>query len=72
MKKSNKRFVFIIDNLDRMNSDNIIFLLTLIETLFKLPRITYIVAYDKDRLKDIFNKKTDSKIFSLNLLFYVY
>ena len=59
LKKSNKHFVFIIDNLDRINSDNIIFLLTLIETLFKLPRITYIVAYDKDRLKDIFNKKTD-------------
>ena len=58
LKKSNKHFVFIIDNLDRINSDNIIFLLTLIETLFKLPRITYIVAYDKDRLKDIFNKKT--------------
>lgn len=52
--KSDKRLVFIIDNLDRMNSDNVLFLLTLIETLFKLPNITFILAYDKNRLNDIF------------------
>ena len=52
--KSDKRLIFIIDNLDRMNSNNVLFLLTLIETLFKLPKITYILAYDKNRLNDIF------------------
>ena len=57
LKKSDKRLVFIIDNLDRMKSDNVIFLLTIIETLFKLPNITYIVAYDRNRLKKLF--KTD-------------
>lgn len=62
LKKSDKRLVFIIDNLDRMKSDNVIFLLTLIETLFKLPNITYIVAYDRNRLKKIFRTdKIDSK-----------
>ncbi|MEB3012604.1 P-loop NTPase fold protein [Parvimonas sp. D2] len=54
LKKFNKRLIFIIDNLDRMKSDNVIFLLTLIETLFKLPNITYIVAYDRNRLNTIF------------------
>ena len=62
LKKSKKRLVFIIDNLDRMKSDNVIFLLTLIETLFKLPNITYIVAYDRNRLKKIFRTdKIDPK-----------
>ena len=62
LKKSDKRLVFVIDNLDRMNSDNVLFLLTIIETLFKLPNITYIVAYDKKRLKSIFRpEKIDAK-----------
>lgn len=54
LKNSGKRLVFIIDNLDRMNSNNVLFLLTLIETLFKLPNITYILAYNKNRLNGIF------------------
>lgn len=54
LENSDKRLIFIIDNLDRMNSDNVLFLLTLIETLFKLPSITFILAYDKNRLNDIF------------------
>lgn len=54
LEKSDKRLIFIIDNLDRMNSENVLFLLTLIGTLFKLPNITYIIAYDRKRLKNIF------------------
>lgn len=62
LENSNKRLIFIIDNLDRMNSDNVLFLLTLIGTLFKLPNITYIVAYDKDRMNTIFKSdKINSK-----------
>lgn len=62
LENSNKRLIFIIDNLDRMNSDNVLFLLTLIGTLFKLPSITYIVAYDKDRMNTIFKSdKINSK-----------
>ena len=44
----------IIDNLDRMSKKNLLFLLTLTGTLFKLPNITYIVAYDKERLNKNF------------------
>ncbi|MEB3059164.1 KAP family P-loop NTPase fold protein [Parvimonas sp. D9] len=62
LEKSKNHLIFIIDNLDRMNSDNVLFLLTLIGTLFKLPNITYIVAYDKKRLKSIFRTdKIDPK-----------
>ena len=64
LENSNKRLIFIIDNLDRMNSNNVLFLLTLIGTLFKLPNITYIVAYDKDRMNTIFKiDKINSKYF---------
>lgn len=62
LEKFDKRLIFIIDNLDRMNSENVLFLLTLIGTLFNLPNITYIVAYDKNRIKKIFKSdKIDSK-----------
>lgn len=62
LEKFDKRLIFIIDNLDRMNSDNVLFLLTLTGTLFKLPNITYIVAYDKNRINIIFDSdKIDSK-----------
>ena len=62
LENSNKRLIFIIDNLDRMNSNNVLFLLTLIGTLFKLPNMTYIVAYDKDRMNTIFKiDKINSK-----------
>ena len=54
LEKSDKRLIFIIDNLDRMNSENVLFLLTLIGTLFKLPNVSYITAYDRKRLKNIF------------------
>ncbi|WP_462247860.1 KAP family P-loop NTPase fold protein [Parvimonas micra] len=62
LEKSDKRLIFIIDNLDRMKSDNVLFLLTLIGTLFKLPNINYIIAYDRNRLNTIFkDEKVNSK-----------
>lgn len=64
LEKSDERLVFIIDNLDRTKSDNVLFLLTLIGTLFKLPNITYIVAYDRNRLNTIFkDEQINSKYF---------
>lgn len=63
LENFDKKLIFIIDNLDRMNANNIIFLLTLIGTLFKLPNITYIVGYDKKRLTRIVKEgnRIDSK-----------
>lgn len=62
LKKSNNRLIFIIDNLDRMSSDNVLLLLTLIGTLFKLPNITYIIAYDRERINEIISSdKINSK-----------
>ena len=52
-----KRVVLFIDNLERAEADNIIFLFKLIGQVFDLKRITYVIIYDENRLKDIFSDK---------------
>ncbi|SNV04138.1 Predicted P-loop ATPase [Megamonas hypermegale] len=52
-----KRVVLFIDNLERAEADNIIFLFKLIGQVFDLKRITYVIIYDEDRLKDVFSDK---------------
>lgn len=52
-----KRVVLFVDNLERAEADNIIFLFKLIGQVFDLKRITYVIIYDEDRLKDIFSDK---------------
>lgn len=59
IKNGGKRVVFIIDNLDRTNSSNIILLIKLIGTAFKIPGVTYILAYDRERLNEILKKNED-------------
>lgn len=53
MERLNKRIVFFIDNMDRVEGDKIIFLLRLIGTVFDLPNIIYVLSYDRSRLNDI-------------------
>ena len=50
---SKKRFVFIIDNLDRANDENIIFLFKLINIVFDFPRVIYILSYERERIDSI-------------------
>ena len=49
--------MFFIDNIERANADNIIFLFKLIGRIFDLKRITYVICYDKKRLNTIFSDK---------------
>lgn len=53
LKSQNKIIVFIIDNIDRAESDNIIFLFKLIATIFDLPNLIYLLSYDKERVEEI-------------------
>lgn len=50
---SNKTVVFFIDNIDRAEADNIIFMFKLIGTVFNLPNIVYVMSYDKKRVDEI-------------------
>ncbi len=53
LKIQDKTVVFIIDNIDRAEADNVIFLFKIIATIFDLPNLLYILSYDKDRIEKI-------------------
>lgn len=53
IKSENLRIVFFIDNMDRAEGDNIIFLFKLIGTIFNLPNTVYVLSYDRERLNEI-------------------
>lgn len=58
-----KKIVLVIDNIDRAEADNILFLFKLIGAVFDLPNILYILSYDDKRIKAVFEdeKKINPK-----------
>ena len=57
LEKNNKRVIFIIDNLERTNENNILVILKTISTILNIDRFIYILSYDEDEMKDIFDNK---------------
>lgn len=55
----NQIVVFFIDNIDRADAKNVIFLFKLIGTIFSLPKIIYVLSYDRERINKIFNETND-------------
>lgn len=55
--KNNKRIVFIIDNLERTNEENILIILKTICTILNLDRTIYVLSYDEDEMKEVFENK---------------
>ena len=51
---NNQTIIFFIDNIDRTEAKNVILLFKLIGTVFSLPRVIYVLAYDKSRVSRIF------------------
>ena len=49
-----KKIVFIIDNIDRAETDNILFLFKLIGAVFDLPNVLYVLSYDDKRIQTVF------------------
>ena len=58
VERTNKSIVFIVDNMDRAEGNNIIFLLKLIGTVFDLPNIIYLLSYDRNRINEILKDTT--------------
>ena len=50
-----KKVVFFIDNIDRIESGNIILLFKLVGNILDFNRVTYVLSYDDDRIRKIFN-----------------
>lgn len=57
--KSNKTVTVFIDNLDRASNSNIIFLFKLMHSVFDIPGIIYVVAYEATRINKIFGETNE-------------
>lgn len=53
LQSQNKTIVFFVDNLDRANDDNVIFLFKLIGIVFDLPGIVYVLSFERGRIDAI-------------------
>lgn len=57
LEKNDKRVVFIVDNLERTNENNILVIIKTISTILNIDRFIYVLSYDENEMKDIFNNK---------------
>ena len=57
LKESQKPFVVIIDDLDRLDSDEVKTMLKLVKSVGRLPYVTYILAYDRKYVENATNKE---------------
>ena len=55
LKQCGKKVVFFIDNIDRIESDNIILLFKLVGNILDFNRVTYVLSFDNKRIKKIFD-----------------
>ena len=58
--ENNKRIVFIIDNIERANKENVLLILKSIFSIFNFDRTIYVISFDKERMKKIFNEGLDT------------
>lgn len=56
LRSVNKTVVFFIDNFDRTNEDNVIFLFKLIAKVFDLPGIIFVLSFEQERINAILEK----------------
>ncbi len=57
LTEAKKPFVVIIDDLDRLDSDEIKTMLKLVKSVGRLPYVTYILAYDRKYVESATNKE---------------
>lgn len=56
LEANNQRVVFIIDNLERTNKDNIVLILRTISNILNMDRFIYVLSYDENEMKEIFEQ----------------
>lgn len=56
MKNNNKKILFIIDNIERADKENIIFLFKLINNILNFDNTFYLLSFDDERMRKIFDK----------------
>ena len=62
IKCNNKKIIVVIDDIDRLDKEQIIFVFKAVKTLLNFENIVYILCYDEERIKKVFEKelKVDS------------
>lgn len=60
LKENNKRIVFIIDNIERANKDNILLILKSAFSILNFDRMIYVISFDKEHLKKILSESLDT------------
>ena len=53
LSKSKKRYLMIIDDIDRLSPDEALLIFRLVKSVGQLPKITYLLAYDRDLAEKI-------------------
>lgn len=56
---SGKRYIFFVDDLDRADNLQVLFLLKMLGTLFNLPNLIFVLLYDKKRMNAIVDNGKD-------------
>lgn len=56
LKNNNKKILFIIDNIERADKENIIFLFKLINNILNFDNTFYLLSFDDERMRKIFYK----------------
>ncbi|MBO4815952.1 MAG: hypothetical protein J5507_03330 [Clostridia bacterium] len=56
LKQNNKRILFIIDNIERAEKENIIFLFKLINNILNFENTIYFLSFDDEIMRKIFNE----------------
>lgn len=56
LKMCGKKVVFFIDNIDRADSNSIILLFKLVGNVLDFDRVTYVLSFDDNRVKKVFEK----------------
>lgn len=57
LKNNNKRILFIIDNIERAEKENIIFLFKLINNILNFENTIYLLSFDDEKMKKYFEKE---------------
>lgn len=57
LKINNKKVVFIIDNIDRLNKEQILIIFKTISTLFDFNNFVYLLSFDEERISKIFENE---------------
>lgn len=60
LKNNNKKILFIIDNIERADKDNINLLFKLVNNIFNFDNVIYLLSFDDNRMKEIFKNDFNS------------